>query len=177
VFGLPVGVRLASPGRRLGAYALSILLGIVTLFIGWLIWDLVLLSKGSGQSPGKQLLRTRVISLDTGGPAAGGKMLLRGLVKVVVAHIIYGVLALYLLIDKDNQELWDKAVTTVVIDDPDNLYAPDNLQAAGASYQQTGMPYPDPGQQAPYEPGPYQQPPPAQPDAWPPSGGTAPPPT
>jgi hypothetical protein len=105
-------------------------------------------------------------------------MLLRGLEKVVVAHIIYGVLALYLLIDKDNQELWDKAVTTVVIDDPDNLYAPDNLQAAGASYQQTGMPYPDPGmQQAPYEPGPYQQPPPAQPDAWPPSGGTAPPPT
>jgi|SRR5581483_1958158 len=160
VYALPVGVTLASPGKRLGAYLLSGLLGVVTLYIGWLIWDIVLNSKGSGQSPGKQLLKVRVIDLQTGRPATFGKMFLRGLLKDVIGHIIYGILALFLLIDKDNQELWDKAVSTVVIDDPNNSYAPDNLPppayiGAPMPPPMTGAPYAAPPA-APYQPGAYQ---------------------
>lgn len=186
VYGMPLGVKLANPGRRLGATLLSGLLGFVTLYIGWLIWDIVLNSKGSGQSPGKQLLKIRVIDLDTGRPATFGKMFLRGLVKQICFSIggsvgIGLIVALYLLIDKDNQELWDKAGSTVVIADPNNMYAPDNLPPAvvfvpqpmaapvGASYQAP------PPSGAPYQPGSYQsgpaQPPP---EAGPPPGAAPP---
>ena len=43
---LPNGTQLASVGRRIGAYFLSILLLIVTLVIGYVIWGLVVWSKG-----------------------------------------------------------------------------------------------------------------------------------
>lgn len=189
VYGMPLGVKLASPGKRLGGYIVSDILGIVTLGIGWLIWDIVLNSKGSGQSPGKQLLKMRVIDVGTGRPAPFGKMFLRGLVKQICfsvgGSVGIGILvALYLLIDKDNQELWDKAGTTVVIDDPNNMYAPDNLPPP--TYIQAGMPMapgtpyaapPAAAPGAPYQPGSYQQGPDAgaAPAPPPPPGPQSPP--
>ncbi|HKC26892.1 MAG TPA: hypothetical protein VKB75_02665, partial [Jatrophihabitans sp.] len=51
---LPPGTELASVGRRIGAFFLAIPLVIVTLGIGYLIWGLVLWSKGT--SPALRVL-------------------------------------------------------------------------------------------------------------------------
>lgn len=66
---------LASPGHRIGAHAVDIGLYIVTLGIGHFIWNLVVMAQG--QSPGKQLLKVRVISQVTGKPANWGHMAIR----------------------------------------------------------------------------------------------------
>jgi uncharacterized RDD family membrane protein YckC len=125
--GLPASVKLSSPLRRLGAYLLDILLAIVTLLIGWLIWSLIVW--GRGQTPGKQLLNMRVIREDTHSVVSWGRMALRELVCkgiigfVAGATLIGFVLYLWLLWDDENQELWDKMATTLVVDDPQRVLA------------------------------------------------------
>lgn len=105
----------ASPGRRLGGYALDVLLTIVTLFIGWLIWFIIVAPRG--QTPGKQLLGMYVMRED-GSRAGGWYMWLR---EFVVKGLVFGVLiatitgglawvvaALWCLWDRERQCLWDK---------------------------------------------------------------------
>ena len=53
---------LSSRKRRLGARLLEIPLAIVTLGIGYLIWSLIVFSRG--QTPAKQVLKMRVVRLD-----------------------------------------------------------------------------------------------------------------
>ena len=67
---------LASQGRRLAGAVLDGFLFVLTLGIGWVIWYLIV-ARG-GQSPAKQLLRTRVIRGD-GQSADLGWMLIRDL--------------------------------------------------------------------------------------------------
>lgn len=66
---------LASPQHRLGAIAVDAGLMLVTSFIGWGIWSLIVWSKG--QTPGKQLLKVRVLNEPTGKPATWGQMFIR----------------------------------------------------------------------------------------------------
>jgi uncharacterized RDD family membrane protein YckC len=66
---------LATPQHRLGAVAVDIGLIFVTSFIGWGIWSLIVW--GRGQTPGKQLLKVRVLNEPTGKPATWGQMLVR----------------------------------------------------------------------------------------------------
>ena len=66
---------LASPGHRIGAVAVDMGLNFVTLGSGWFIWSLVMW--GKGQTPGKNLLKIRVINNVTKQPASWGHMLLR----------------------------------------------------------------------------------------------------
>jgi uncharacterized RDD family membrane protein YckC len=66
---------LATPQHRLGAVAVDIGLIFATSFIGWGIWSLIVWSKG--QTPGKQLLKVRVLNEPTGKPATWGQMLIR----------------------------------------------------------------------------------------------------
>ena len=47
VSGAPIGVRLSSPGKRLGAYLVEGVLMVVTLGLGWLIWSLIVWAKGT----------------------------------------------------------------------------------------------------------------------------------
>lgn len=128
---LPPGVVVSSVGRRLGAYLLDALLLIVTLFIGWLIWSLVVW--GRAQSPGKQLLNMRVVKKDTGQAADYGTMALRELVgKWLIVGVVIGsicfiaafVLDFMLLWDQDRQQLWDKIAGTIVVDDPSEVLRP-----------------------------------------------------
>jgi uncharacterized RDD family membrane protein YckC len=122
--GYQTGVRLSSPGRRLGAYVLDSVLAFFTLGIGWLIWSLFIY--GRGQTPGKQLLGMRAVHLRTGGRAGWGRTFLRewiakGLVFSILVTITFGlglILYFWLLWDRNNQELWDKVVDTLVVDDP-----------------------------------------------------------
>ena len=66
---------LATPAHRIGAIAVDIGLHIVTLGIGHFIWNLVVMAQG--QSPGKQLLKVRVMSEVTNKPANWGHMAIR----------------------------------------------------------------------------------------------------
>ena len=145
------GVGLSNVGMRLGAFLLDVLLAIVTLFIGWLIWSLIIW--GRGQTPGKQLLNMRVVKKDTGQAASWGTMFLReipckfiiGLVASITIFIVY----LWPLWDKENQELWDKMVDTVVVDDPDGVLDPRNAGAGQAASLAAGAAIP---QAAPEQP-------------------------
>jgi uncharacterized RDD family membrane protein YckC len=121
VDALPVGIRLTSPARRLAGYLLDGLLAVVTLFIGWIIWLLIVMK--DGQTPAKQLLGTRAVRLDTHWTAGWGTTALREVIRIVIAYILsYTLLGLilffWLLWDKDNRELWDLAAGTVVVNDP-----------------------------------------------------------
>ena len=66
---------LATPQHRLAAIAVDAGLMFVTSFIGWGIWSLIVW--GKGQTPGKQLLKVRVLNEPTGTPATWGQMLIR----------------------------------------------------------------------------------------------------
>ena len=66
---------LATPGHRIGAIAVDIGLYIVTFGIGYFIWNLIVMAQG--QSPGKQILKVRVMSEVTNKPANWGHMAIR----------------------------------------------------------------------------------------------------
>ena len=126
VSGLPNGVALSTPGKRLGGYLLDFLLVIVTLWIGWVVWSLF--AWGRGQTPAKQLLGMRVLKLATSSTATWGTMFLREVIGKFVGWIVnsftLGILVFMLLWDKNNQEIWDKIAATIVVDDPNGLLAP-----------------------------------------------------
>jgi uncharacterized RDD family membrane protein YckC len=117
VQGAPDGIRLASPGKRLGGQLLDGVFAIFTLGIGWLIWSLIIF--GRGQTPAKQVLGMRVLKLDTGARASWGTMFLRTfIIKPLLSSLTFAIGDLWLLWDKNNQELWDKVLSTIVVDDP-----------------------------------------------------------
>ena len=66
---------LANPRHRLGGIILNLVFQGITFNIGWFIWSLVVW--GQGQTPGHQILRMRVYSIDTGKPATWGHMAIR----------------------------------------------------------------------------------------------------
>jgi uncharacterized RDD family membrane protein YckC len=125
VDGLPSGVHLSSSARRLGGHLLELALLAVTALVGWLIWALIVF--GRGQTPAKQVLGMRVVKLRTGQAASWGTMFLREFVcKTVIeglAWFTFGLLNGWLIWDRKNQELWDKMVGTIVVDDPDGALA------------------------------------------------------
>jgi uncharacterized RDD family membrane protein YckC len=68
----------ASVQHRLGGIALDLglyMASFITLFFGYIIWSLVVW--GQGLTPGKQILKMRVYSIDTGKPATWGHMAIR----------------------------------------------------------------------------------------------------
>jgi uncharacterized RDD family membrane protein YckC len=68
----------ASVQHRLGGIALDLglyMASVITLFFGYIIWSLVVW--GQGLTPGKQILKMRVYSIDTGKPATWGHMAIR----------------------------------------------------------------------------------------------------
>ena len=111
----------SSAGKRFGAYALDVALAFVTLFIGWMIWSLVIWSKG--QSPGKSLLGMRCISTETGRAATWGTMALREIVgKSLLGSVTFGITTIvsaFMILGDSRQGIWDKIATTAVVDDPD----------------------------------------------------------
>jgi len=116
-------VQLASKGKRFGGLLLDGLLIVVTLVIGYVIWSMVLWSKG--QSPAKSILKMRVVSVDRYRPFGFGDMALRSLVgKLLLGMVpLYTLIsAIFVLADDRNQALWDKIAKSVVVDDPDNMF-------------------------------------------------------
>lgn len=133
--------RLASPGKRLAAYFLDLLLPIVALilifmvaglgaatgskaglgleallgfalFIAYVVSTLALFSRGT--TPKKNLLGMRVIKED-GGPAGFLTMLVREWVGKGISGLILGLEFLWILFDHENQGWHDKLMSTYVI--------------------------------------------------------------
>jgi hypothetical protein len=93
------GKPLVTPGERLSALLLDLLLIVITLGAGWLVWSLVVWS--SGRTPGRQLLGHVVADATTGEPLGWGRMALRqvvvcGLLGAVLGGLTMGV---YLVVD------------------------------------------------------------------------------
>ena len=125
---LPATVRLSSAWRRLGGYLLEGLLIVLTLLIGWLVWSIIVWDRG--QTPAKQLLGMRVLSRETLTSARRGRMFAREvpckwIIELFASITVVGfVVYFWLLWDKERQELWDKMVETIVVNDPENLLDP-----------------------------------------------------
>jgi uncharacterized RDD family membrane protein YckC len=161
MYGLPLGVAVSSVGRRLGAHLIDGLIAVVTCGIGWLIWAFIIY--GRGQTPAKQLMGMRVVNMTTGTRAGWGRMFVREhICKLLIGFFLGWLIVPYfwLVWDKNRQELWDKMVDTMVVDDPNGLVG--SVPQSSTPYleqprQQYQLP-PSP-QQAPWDaPGGYGQP-------------------
>jgi uncharacterized RDD family membrane protein YckC len=123
---LPDGVVMAGVGRRIGAFFLAIPLMIVTLFIGYLIWGLIVW--GRGQTPALQVLGMRCWRPETGKVASFGWMALREIVGRFVEGILSIITAaislVLMLASKDHKSLHDLIAGTVVVHDPNKVLAP-----------------------------------------------------
>ncbi len=81
--------QLASVQARLGSFLLDLGLLIVTLFIGWAIWNLF--TWKTGQTPAKRMLRQVVVDAKTGEVFSWSRMALREFaVKGVAGNIASG---------------------------------------------------------------------------------------
>jgi uncharacterized RDD family membrane protein YckC len=122
---LPQGTQLASVGRRIGAFLLSIPLVIVTLVIGYVIWGLIVW--GRGQTPALQVLGMRCYRPESGRVASWGWMALRE----VIGRIIEGIVGLITQVvsfvlfvaRRDHRSLHDLIAGTVVLHDPNKVLA------------------------------------------------------
>lgn len=108
-------------GARLGAALLDGLLMVVTLFIGWIIWSVVLYSQST--SPAKKMLGLQIVDAKTGAPATMQQMLLREVLgKMVLGPVSRGVTglisAIMILVMPNRQGIHDYIAKTVVIRKP-----------------------------------------------------------
>ena len=122
---LPADVIIANPWIRLGSYFLEVILGVVTLWIGWRVW--AAFTGPTGQTPAKRLLNLRVIRAETMQPAGLAKMfwvrgLLAGMVAYVAVVFTLGIILFMPFWDRNNQNLWDKVSNTRVVSDPNDAW-------------------------------------------------------
>jgi uncharacterized RDD family membrane protein YckC len=116
---LPAGVELASAGRRIGAYFLSIPLAIVTLGIGYFIWGAIVWGKGT--SPALQVLGMKAWRPATQTRATWGTMALRNIIGGFVQGL-FGVMLLVSFImflsDDRRRTIADRIGDTLIVHDP-----------------------------------------------------------
>lgn len=114
---LTPSTQLASAGSRIGAALLDGFLMLVTLFIGWLIWSIVLWKQST--SPAKKMLRMTVVDANTGAPATIKQMVMREVLGKWVVGSIAGIVTLASLVmlwaTPRRQAVWDYIGTTVVV--------------------------------------------------------------
>lgn len=118
---LPEGTQLASVGRRIGAFFLAIPLSIVTLFIGYIIWGLIVWA--NGQTPTLQVLGMRCWRPQEDRVAHWGWMALRETIgRLIEAIFIIGIVSFVLMcVTRERRCLHDMIAGTVVLRDPDKV--------------------------------------------------------
>lgn len=96
---------------------------VVTLGVGYIVWALIAFDRG--QTPGKQVLGMRVIKLTDGKVARFGTTFLREFIAKPVISVLSlataGIVNFWLVWDRDTQQLWDKVVGTIVVNDERGL--------------------------------------------------------
>ena len=120
---LPQGTQLASVGRRIGAFFLSIGLWIITLGIGYIIWGLIVWA--NGQTPALQVLGMRCWRPETRQIAGWWWMALREIAGRFIENIL-GVISeiaslILMIVTKERKALHDWVAGTVVLRDPDKV--------------------------------------------------------
>ena len=92
---------IANPGHRIGAFAVDVGFSFVTLGIGWFIWSLA--TWANGQTPGKQLLKLRVLDEKTHSRASWGRMCIRQmLIPATFGVLFYGPTTILRIHDKNS---------------------------------------------------------------------------
>jgi uncharacterized RDD family membrane protein YckC len=114
------GVPVAAASRRLVGLLMEFVLVIATLFVGYIIWSLVLW--GQGQSPGKKVLGLRVVKVSTGQAATRGTMALREIIGKMCSNagpmwIVNGVM----ILGASHRGIADLIAGTVVVEDKDGV--------------------------------------------------------
>lgn len=80
-------------GARFWCAVLEVVLVVVTLFIGWIIWSVILYSKST--SPAKKIMGLHIVDVKTGAPATMQQMLLREVLgKWVLGQVTGGITGL-----------------------------------------------------------------------------------
>jgi uncharacterized RDD family membrane protein YckC len=105
-------------GRRLAAALLDGFLMLFTLFIGWIIWSVILYSKST--SPAKKILGMQIVDSKTGAPASMQQMLLREVLgKMILGPVSRGVTglisAVMILVTPNRQGIHDYIAKTTVV--------------------------------------------------------------
>jgi uncharacterized RDD family membrane protein YckC len=120
---LPNGTRLASSGRRIGAWFLALILPIVTLGIGYIIWGAIVW--GRGQTPSLQVLGMRCWRPETGRVARWWWMALRETVGRFADGVLFIITLLISFImmvsGAQHKTLHDMVAGTVVLQDPNKV--------------------------------------------------------
>jgi hypothetical protein len=117
----------ASLGRRIGALALTVLLVVCTLVVGWLVWSVV--EWCHGRTPSYRLLGLRVVRRVDRRPIRLGRSFLRSLwcLVLVVPTVVIGSLILLCfafgasppdgLFAQARRAPWDVLTATTVLDE------------------------------------------------------------
>jgi hypothetical protein len=118
----------ASLGRRIGALALTVVLLVVTLVVGWLVWSV--LEWRHGRTPSYRLLGLRVVRRSDGSPIGLGRSFLRSgvccPVLVVPTVLLGGLIGICFafgasppdgLLRQSRAAPWDRLTRTEVIDE------------------------------------------------------------
>jgi len=115
---LPEGTRPARIGQVVAAYALAVLLFILTLGAGYLIWAVV--TWGQGQTPAQRLLGLRCWRPDTGRVADRKHMAIRQVTGLLLnGELLAGVFIL--VVGESLNSVGDFFAGTTVLHDPDNV--------------------------------------------------------
>jgi uncharacterized RDD family membrane protein YckC len=111
ILAIPYGILLAIQLEPAVAYLISLVIGIAyfAYFEG----------SASGQTPGKRVLKIRVIDYNTGAPIGMGRALIRYVARIV-SSIPCALGYLWMLWDREKQTWHDKLATTVVV--PQSAY-------------------------------------------------------
>jgi len=119
---LPQGTTLANPGRRIGAFFLTIPLVIITLGIGYIIWGLIVWAKG--QTPALQVLGMRCFRPETNRVAGFWWMALRETIGRLAEGLFFVtelISFIFMLTRQDRKTIHDLVAGTVVLRDPDKV--------------------------------------------------------
>jgi len=109
----------ATPQHRLGAIVLDTVFCVLTFYIGYIVWALIVW--GQGQTPGKQILKIRVYSADTGRPATWGHMALRQFLIPIAFSLLFWIPIVFLgglsafLTDPLSQQSLETGISTIGI--------------------------------------------------------------
>lgn len=121
------GLPFATPLHRFGGALLETALAVVTLGIGWLIWWLILLSKG--MTPARSILGLRIVNAQTMLPVSNSQVFVRGFVVYFLAFsalssalslVLFGagwlftIISALLVFRSTHQTLWDQVTNTTV---------------------------------------------------------------
>ena len=120
---LPMGTQLASAGRRIGGYFLSVLFWLISDFllsIGYPIWGLIAWS--SGKTPTQMMLGMQTWKVAESRPATWGESFLRALCYLIYLIPFVGIVSFVIfLTNNQRRALHDMMSGTVVLHDPNGI--------------------------------------------------------